>query len=86
MKNLENIFRAALLAVLVAGSILAAWHVSWVHSQAGTRYEMQITGGVDHPSAVVILDRQERVIYASRGFLGDEPVVWHKSTLQEEPK
>jgi hypothetical protein len=81
MKNLEHLFRAGLLAVLVAALIVAIWHISWLHNQAGTRYEMQITGGVDHPSAVVILDRQERVIYASRGFLGDEPVVWHTSPL-----
>lgn len=83
MKNLEHLFRAALLLVLVAGLIVAAWHISWLHNQAGARYEMQITGGVDHPSTVVILDRQERVIYASRELLGlgSQPIVWHTSPL-----
>jgi hypothetical protein len=80
---LDYLFRAVLLVVLVAGLILAIWHISWLHNQAGTRYEMQITSGVNHPSAVVILYRQERVIYASDqplGF-GKEPIVWHTSPL-----
>ncbi len=85
MKSFDQLFRPSLLLILVAGLIVATWHISWLHKQAGIRYEMQITGGIDHPTAVVILDRQERVIYASRGFLGDEPIVWHTSTLPKEP-
>jgi hypothetical protein len=76
-------FRAALLVILLAGVIIATWHVAWLHKHTGDRYEMQLTGGIDHPTAVVILDRQDRVIYASRGFLGDEPIVWHTSPLPE---
>lgn len=84
MKNLDHLFRPALLLILAAALIIATWHISWLHNQSGTRYEMQLTGGADHTTAVVILDRQERVIYSSRGFLGDEPVVWKTSPLPKD--
>ena len=78
MKNFDHLFRTALLGVLVAGLIVAAWHLSWLHNQAGSRYEMQIT---DH-AQVVVFDRQQRVIYAAYGVLGDEaPAVWKTSPL-----
>lgn len=81
MKNFENIFRAALLVILLAALIIAAWHVSWLHKQ-DQRYEMQITNNAQ----VVIFDRQERVVYAAYGVLGQldgKPAVWHKSALPQ---
>jgi len=80
MKSFENIFRAVLLAVLVAGLIVAIWHISWLHNQAGTRYEMHIS---DHPFSAYILDRQERVIYYSETSNG-QPLVWKPIPLPKD--
>lgn len=76
MKNLENIFRAAVLLVLVAGLIVAAWHISWLHNQAESRYEMQVANG-----AVVIFDRQQAVVYSGPPATGGAPIAWLTSPL-----
>ncbi len=80
-KMFDIFFRVALLLVLAAGLIVAAWHISWLHSRAEeSRYEIRASGPI-----VLILDKQERVVYAASGILGDQPVAWHKSPLPKEP-
>jgi hypothetical protein len=55
-------FRAALLLILLAGLIVALWHISSVRNQ--NRYQMQLSatpGGV-----VYVLDQKEGVLYFAR--------------------
>lgn len=75
--NQDQLFRAALLILLIAGLSLTAWHISWLHKQPRSRYEMQ-SGDYGR---IYILDRQERVVYAGRGGLAEEPIAWHTSPL-----
>jgi hypothetical protein len=76
MKNFDNLFRVALLVILVAGLILATWHISWVHSHAAARYEISSPDYIH----VFVLDRQERVIYS--GAPGRD---WQTTPLPKEP-
>lgn len=75
MKNLDRLFRPALLLMLVAGLIVATWHISWLHKQPGARYEMQTSDWLH----VRVLDQQERVVYSAAG--SDAPLVWEASPL-----
>ncbi|HBB95590.1 MAG TPA: hypothetical protein DC054_09375 [Blastocatellia bacterium] len=80
MKLFDNLFRVALLVILVAGLVLATWHISWLHNQPESRYEIRAGEG-----PIVILDRQARVVYAVAGIFGDQPVVWRTSPLPNKP-
>lgn len=75
MKNFDHLFRPALLLVLVAGLIVAIWHLSWLHKQ--NQYEMQVSD-----RTILILDRQQRVVYAnSVGFDRSQPIAWRTLPL-----
>lgn len=55
-----DLFRLALLTVMIAGLILAAWHISWLHNHH--RYEMQTA----QYGLVFILDKETGSVYFAR--------------------
>lgn len=75
-----HLFRLALLAVLIAGLILAAWHVSWLHIHS--RYEMQTA----QFGVVFILDKETGTVYFARqGQITDGWTdAWQKPALPTE--
>jgi hypothetical protein len=75
-------FRAAVLLMLLAGLIITAWHIWWLHNQ--DRYQMQVQ---ERYGLVFILDQQEGTVYfAQQGQIVDGWTdVWRKApTLPTE--
>jgi hypothetical protein len=82
-KSLDYLFRPALLSLLTAGLILAAWHISWLHGHA--RYQMQIQ---ERFGVVFILDQEKGTVYFAnqREITDGWTDVWRKAPTLPENK
>jgi hypothetical protein len=81
IRDLDS-FRAALLVILLAGLIVAAWHVSWLHKH--NRYQMELT---DRPGVVFVLDQHQGTLYFAREheILNGWTDVWRAAPSLPQP-
>ena len=83
MKNLDHLFRIALLSLLVVGLIVATWHLTWLHKQTPEyRYEALAAGA--GARAILVLDRQQGIVYSGEVEGGERSIVWHVSPLPKQ--